>query len=93
MHVGLFCFCDITSERPLTFDAATAGLENPGVHVGLGVRQQLVPGQVRVVRGGDEIVAQGLIHVLVHVVVQRVENIARWTAHEACKTWKETKNK
>lgn len=70
----------------LTFHAAAAGLQHPGIHVSLGVREKLVSGQVRVVGGGDEVVGQRLIHVLIHVVVQRVEDVTRWTAHETCKT-------
>lgn len=73
-------------QRRLTLHAAAAGLQHPGVHVGLGVGQELVSGQVRVVRGGDEVVAKRLVHVLVHLVVQRVENVTRWTSHETCET-------
>lgn len=70
----------------LTFYAAAAGLQHPGIHVSLGVGEELVSGQVRVVRGGDEVVAQRLLHVLIHLVVQRVENVTCWTAHETCET-------
>lgn len=74
------------SFQMLTFHTAAAGLQDPGVHVCLGMGEKLVPSQVRVVRGGDEVVTQRLIHVLIHLVVQRVENVARRTAHETCKT-------
>lgn len=70
----------------LTFYTAAAGLQHPGVHVGLGVGEELVAGQVRVVRRGDEVVAQGLLHVLIHLVVQRVEDVTRWAAHEIRET-------
>lgn len=70
----------------LTFYTAAAGLQHPGVHVGLGVGEELVSGQVRVVRRGDEVVAQGLLHVLIHLVVQRVEDVTRWAAHEIRET-------
>lgn len=73
-------------KRRLTLHAAAAGLQHPGVHVGLGVGQELVSGQVRVVGGGDEVVAKRLVHVLVHLVVQRVENVTRWASHETCET-------
>lgn len=39
-------------------------------------------------RGGDEVVAQRLLHVLIHLVVQSVENVTRWAAHEARETWR-----
>lgn len=76
--------------RLLTFYTAAARLQHPGIHVGLGVGEELVSGQVRVVRRGDEVVAQGLLHVLIHLVVQRVEDVTRWTAHEICETWRKT---
>lgn len=70
-----------------TFHTAAARLQHPGVHVGLGVGEQLVSSQVRVVGRGDEVAAQGLLHVLVHLVVQRIEDVARWAAHEICESW------
>lgn len=70
----------------LTLHAAAAGLQHPGVHVGLWVGQQLVSSQVRVVRGGDEVVAKRLVHVLVHLVVQRVENVTGRASHETRET-------
>ena len=70
----------------VTFHTAAAGLQHPGVHVGLGVGEELVSSQVRVMRGGDEVVTQRLLHVLIHLVVQRVEDVTCWAAHEACKT-------
>lgn len=73
----------------LTLHAAAARLEHPGVHVGLGVGEKLVSSQICVVRGSDEVVTQRLLHVLIHLMVQRVENVTRWTAHETCKTWGE----
>lgn len=73
--------------RPLTFHAAATRLQHPGVHVSLGVGQELVSSQVCVMGGCDEVVAQRLIHVLIHLVVQRVENVACRTAHETCKTY------
>lgn len=69
-----------------TLYAAAAGLQDPGIHVGLGMGEELVTSQVRVMRGSDEVVAQRLIHVLIHLMVQRVENVTCWTAHETCKT-------
>lgn len=68
--------------RGRTFHAATALLQHPRVHVHLGLRQELVPGQVRVMRGRDVVVAQGLIHVLVHFMVQWVKNVTSRTSHE-----------
>lgn len=75
----------------LTFHTAAAGLQHPGIHVHPGLRHQLVAHQVGVVRGGDEVVAQRLGHVLVHVVVLWVEDVPSWAAHVICKTWKEVK--
>lgn len=66
-----------------TFDAAAAGLQHARVHLGPGLREQLVPAQVGVVGRGDEVVAQGLLHVLVHLAVQGVAHLARRAAHEA----------
>lgn len=74
--------CTLSFNRDvLTLHATAAGLQHPGVHVGLGVGQELVSGQVRVVRGGNEVVAKRLVHVLVHLVVQRVENVTRRAPH------------
>lgn len=70
----------------LTFYAATAGLQHPGVHVCLGVGEELVSSQVCVMRGGDEVVTQRLLHILIHLIVQRVEDVTRRTAHEAGET-------
>lgn len=70
-----------------TFDTAAARLQHPGVHVSLGVGQQLVSSQVRVVGRCNEVVAQGLLHVLVHLIVQRIEDVACWAAHEICESW------
>lgn len=64
-----------------TFNTATAGLEHPGVHVHPGLRHQLVSHQVGVVRRGNKVAAQWPIHVLVHTVVVRVENVPSWAAH------------
>lgn len=73
----------------LTFYTAAARLQHPGIHVCLGVGEQLVSSQVCVMRRGNEVVTQRLLHVLIHLIVQRVENVTRWTAHETCKTcWK-----
>lgn len=65
----------------LTLHTAAARLQHPGIHVCLGVGQELVSSQVRVMRRGDEVVGKRLVHVLIHLVVQRVENVTRWTAH------------
>lgn len=70
-----------------TFDAAAAGLQHPRVHLGARLREQLVPAQVGVVARGDEVVAQGLLHVLVHLPVQGVGHLARRAAHEAGEAW------
>lgn len=70
-----------------TFHTAAAGLQHPGVHVHPGLGHELVAHQVGVVRGGDEVVAQWLGHVLVHGVVFWVENVPGRTAHVVCKTW------
>lgn len=70
----------------LTLDTSAARLQHPGVHVGLGVGQQLVSSQVGVVRRGDEVVGQRLVHVLVNLMVQRVENVTGGTAHETSET-------
>lgn len=69
-----------------TFDTAAAGLQHPGVHVSLGVGEELVSGQVSVVGRGDEVTTQGLLHVLVHLIVQGVEDVACWAAHEICES-------
>lgn len=79
------------STAMLTFDTAAAGLQHPGVHIHPRLWHQLVTHQVGVVRGSDEIVAQRLVHVLVHVVVFWVENVPRWAAHIIRKTWKRVK--
>lgn len=65
----------------LTLHTATASLENIGVHFDSRLRQQLVSCQVGVVRCGDEVVTQRLRHVLVHLVVIRVEDITCRTSH------------
>lgn len=36
---------------------------------------------------GDEVVAQGLLHVLVHLAVQGVGHLARRAAHEVGEAW------
>lgn len=79
-------FLMVTDCSMLTFYAATARLQHPGVHVCLGVGEELVSSQVCVMRGGDEVVTQRLLHVLIHLIVQRVEDVTRWTAHEAGET-------
>ena len=38
-------------------------------------------------RGSDVVVAQGLVHVLVHFVVQRVKDVASRTSHEVRETF------
>lgn len=65
-----------------TFHAATALLQHPCIHVHFGLRQELVPGQVCVVGGSDVVVAQGLVHVLVHFMVQWVKYVTSRTTHE-----------
>lgn len=76
----------LLSRRLLTFYTAAARLQHPGVHVGLGVGEELVSGQVGVVGRSDEIIAQRLLHVLIYLMVQRVKNVTRRAAHETCKT-------
>ena len=71
----------------LTFHTATACLQNIGIHFHSGLRQQLVPWQVSVVGGGNEVVIQRLRHVLVYLVVLRVEYVPCRTPHEVGKTW------
>lgn len=71
-----------SSEKGHTFHAATALLQHPSIHVHLGLREELVPSQVCVVRGSDVVVAQGLVHVLVHFIVQWVKDVASRTSHE-----------
>ena len=70
----------------LTLHTSAARLQHPGIHVSLGVGEKLVSSQICVVRGGDKVVTQRLLHVLIHLMMQRVENVTRWTAHETCKT-------
>lgn len=72
----------------LTFHTATACLKNIGVHFHSGLREQLVSCQVGVVRGGNEVVIQRLRHVLVHLIVLRVEDVTCRTPHEVGKTWR-----
>ena len=72
--------------QALTFHTATASLENIGVHFHSRLRQQLVSGQVGVVRRGNEVVTQRLGHVLVHLIVLRVEDVACGTPHVVGKT-------
>ena len=76
--VGPVCYlCDAS----LTFHAAAARLQHPGVHVHPGLGHELVPHQVGVVGGGDEVVAEGPVHVLVHLVVLGTEDVPRRAAH------------
>lgn len=72
----------VSYRSKLTFYTAAARLQHPGVHVGFGVGEQLVSSQVCVMRGGDEVVTQRLLHVLIYLVVQRVENVTCGAAHE-----------
>lgn len=67
----------------LTLHTAAAGLQDPSIHVCLGVGQQLISSQVGVVGRGYEIVTQRLIHVLVDLIVLRVEHITDWAPHVA----------
>lgn len=67
----------------LTLHTAAAGLQDPSIHVRLGVGQQLISSQVGVVGRGYEIVTQRLIHVLIDLVVLRVEHITDWAPHVA----------
>lgn len=76
------------SAERLTFHTATACLENIGVHFHSRLREQLVSCQVGVVWGGNEVVTQRLCHVLVHLIVLRVEDITCRTPHEVGKTWR-----
>lgn len=71
-----------------TFHAAAARLQHPGVHVRFGVGEKLVSSQVGVMRGGNEVVTQRLVHVLIDLMVQRVENVTGWAAHETGETCK-----
>lgn len=77
----------------LTFHTATACLENIGIHFHSGLRQQLVSCQVGVVWGGNEVIIQGLCHVLVHLIVFGIKNVTCRTPHEVCKTWRACKTK
>lgn len=70
----------------LTFHTAAACLQNIGVHFHPGLRQKLVPCQVGVVRGGNEVIIQGLRHVLGHLHVLRIEDVTCRTPQEVCKT-------
>ena len=70
------------SDKARTFHTATALLQHPRVHVHFGLRQELVPGQVCVVGGGNVVVAQWLIHVLVHFMMQGVKDVTSRTTHE-----------
>lgn len=70
----------------LTFYTAAARLQHPGVHVSLGVGEELVPSQVGVMRRSNEVVTERLLHVLIYLMVQRVEDITRRAAHETCET-------
>jgi len=65
----------------LTLHTATACLQNIGVHFHTGLREQLVSCQVRVVRGGNEVVTERLRHVLVDLIVLMVEDITCRTSH------------
>ena len=65
----------------LTLHTATTSLDNIGIHFHSRLRQQLVSSQVGVVRCGNEVVTQRLRHVLVHLVVFRVEDITCRTSH------------
>ena len=48
---------------------------------------ELVPHQVGVVGGGDEVVAEGAVHVLVHLVVLGTEDVPRRAAHVVGEAW------
>ncbi len=65
----------------LTLHTAAAGLQDPSIHVRLGVGQQLISSQVGVVGRGYEIVTKRLIHVLIDLVVLRIEHITDWAPH------------
>lgn len=72
----------------LTFHASASGLQDPGVHVHSGLGHQLVSHEVGVMRRGDEVVTQRASHVLVDLVVFRVEDVPSRAAHvrgEPCK--------
>lgn len=72
--------------RVLTLHTATACLKNIGIHFHSRLGKQLVSCQVSVVRGGDEVVSQRLSHVLVHLIVLGVEDVASRTPHEVGET-------
>ncbi len=54
-------------------DAAAASAQHALVGLHRGLAKDLLPGQVRVVRGGDEVVRQRLGHVLVDRLVRGVQ--------------------
>lgn len=70
-----------------TLHAAAAGLQHAGVHARPRLRRELVAREVGVVGRADEVVAERPRHVLVHVVVARVEDVpgrAPRVVREAC---------
>lgn len=70
-----------------TLHAAAAGLQHAGVHARPRLRRELVAREVGVVGRADEVVAERPRHVLVHVVVARVEDVpgrAPCVVREAC---------
>lgn len=70
----------------LTLHTSTAGLQDPRVHVHPRLRHQLISRQVRVMRRGYEVIIQRLCHVLIHLVVFRVEDVSSRTPHVIGKT-------
>lgn len=77
---------EVLVAQALTLHTATACLQNVGVHFHSRLREQLVSCQVGVVRRGDEVIIQRQRHVLVHLVVLRVEDITCGTPHEVGET-------
>jgi len=63
-----------TTPAPSNHGATNQG-HPPDVSLGAAGATDLVAGQVGVVGGGDEVVAQGLAHVLVHLGVLLVEDV------------------
>lgn len=89
---GLYCMwaevkeAEVPVLQALTLHTATASLENIGIHFHSRLRQQLVACQIGVVWRSNKVVTQRLRHVLVHLVVLRVEDVSCRTSHEVGKS-------
>lgn len=79
--------------QTLTLHTATACLQNISIHFHPWLRKQLVSSQVCVVRRSNKVITERLCHILVDLVVLRVENITSRTSHVVGETSRELKKR